>query len=553
MINFLSSYLIGGIEDQVGVFYSHYKFQEGSISLLLPLLSNQPLLGLFYDIPAYYFDPIFYTNIYNIAQILLTSICSYYFFKAFNLKKSISIMLSIIFSLSPYTFYNLGVHPSLLTIWPILLFLSSFKVVFENSYKKNLLPAFMLIIGFLFNNYFGYFGFIIFSIFTLAHIFSLRLNFYEALIVIRKYLFIVIVAILGIGTALLPYFLYAPNLNGGASRVVTRSMEDFFYFSSRPWYYFIPSVDNPFLGKYAESTINILQNDWGYWLTTNYFVSEHSISYLGYINLAFAILGGIYLYKKKDIESKEKSFYISLAITAIALILFTMPPYFTISMYKIYTPTYLLAMYLPVFRSMARLSLLVVLIELIFTGYGYVYLKSKFKNTSIFYMLLVVIGLLSLGEFYVKLRVLHVGTAPVVYTYLKTNISDDSLLAVYPYNSTTDVLFWTKEHQKEILNKRDYVDGDFEAEEFTQELKTSNGLEKAKSMGVNYILFFRYAGGKDRILEKEFFDNSPMLTKVISYELPIEEVDSDIWLKRFFKIEDLNDSKRNHAEIYKLN
>jgi hypothetical protein len=143
-----------------------------------------------------------------------------------------------------------------------------------------------------------------------------------------------------------------------------------------------------------------------------------------------------------------------------------------------------------------------------------------------------------------------VGDVPVVYKYINENLPQDSVLVAYPYNSSIDVLFWSNQHNRVLMNPRDYKSPTFDSEEFTQNLKTPEGLKLAKDLGATHLIFFKYAGDKDRVMEEKFFKESKNLTLIGTFD---ELISGKEYQSDFLKIVDFENYKRSYSYLYKIN
>jgi len=561
-------FLIGTLGDNLWIFWESFRLNIGISSdnyyglfgNNLPRVFSEPSLWLPYFFISKLLSNVLLWNTFIVSMFIINLFISYRFFRVF-VDKYISLCLSLIWCFSPFVFYRSEQHLSLSAIFVVPLFL--YLVIKLKEFKySNLLLGFCIALIFTFSNYSGYFLLLLYSLyFIFKALIYKKGNLIKSLIFLLKKLFILYFTFtLSVTILAFKYIYYTYFLSQSVTSVqgVERNLEDFFYFTSRPWYYFLPSPENPWFGGFTTRVINWLQNDWGYWLTYNYFPSEHSASYLGYINFIFAVLGLVYVYKKlkffkvikwgsfrlvslkikylyfnriyeaeveKNTELKKYLNIFILGLVAIVLIVLTMPPYFTISLHKVYMPSFILWKIFPMFRVLARMGVLILLIELIYTGFGYVYflkiLKSKLlklksnqlgslliKKWSVtsFFILLPFITL-SLMEFYVPITLTDVSTPPAVFTYIKNDTPKNSVIAVYPYGKTGDAVFWLSEYQRNLANPKDYVnlENGFSSSEFTKKLNTCEGLLNAKNSGINYLVYFYGKdGNKDIIAFSEF-------------------------------------------------
>ena len=684
---FISHYILGVLEDNTlslwfGNLYKihksfHIKWFNYPFGIdYNPSGTNEPFIWYPYRFLISKFDTVSTYNLFIIFTFLLSGLFSWFFFKRYIKKNLVSIFLSFIFTFSPFFWYQLRSHVSITQIWFLLLVL----IFFLDSDKKTIFHKFLggvlivILIGI--SNYLGYFvllfmvsyiaikfiltigtkglaaGIKTFSSYVLMFVtvitFSLiflapyfRVNYRTAEPVdqsvtkeniVYTYVDGERTRIVGDSWRLMPNYSFFDNFKYKDTRKIDNSLEEFFYFGSRPWYYFLPSPENPWFGNFTNTVISSLQKGWGYWLTSNYFPSEHTASFLGWTNLFFAIIGSIYIVKRafkvkprrkntsdnkietlklgkwgnsalvrnfsikiknlRQIDVENNYFEILiLGFVALFLALLTMPPYFTISLHRIYMPSYLLWELFPMFRVLARLGIIVLLIELVFTGYGYIsflqFIKRKIENkklltskvlqsntgrkvknlSSVIYksrnlfaknwtftsfLILLPVFTLSLMEFYVPVKVTNISTAPKVYSYINKETPSESVIAIYPYSKTNDGFFWMKEYQRPLINPKGHEASifDFSSKDFTFDLNSCKGILEAYNLGTDYIVYFYK---EDKAAAKDFFDSTNLLFKEKEFvENGKDTQDLGLW-NTFITVVDAGTSESNSSLIYKLN
>jgi hypothetical protein len=587
------NFFIGSLEDNLGYFVLTYLlrfFGEGYVSLinypfgvdffLRP--SNQPLFHTPLLVLGSTFNSMVVYNVVVVLSVALALVASFWFFKHFLKSGFISVLCSFIFVFSSYFYYHSKSHLDLIQVWALVVFVLTFLKA--KTYLQYFLSGAVLVAVTLISNYLGFVGIVFVSIYCAVDLLLTR-----GLGDLKKKLISIFVLgltfILGAGVFLLPYieinyfsegsqivgvedgdsWKIVQDAGGGAGEDVeipqtgflSRPLEDFFVFSSRPWYYFLPSVDNPFLGSASASVIEFLQNSWGYWLTSNYFVSEHSTSYLGYVNLLFAAVGVYAVYRggMLSFSLKTKKVLGVLLITAFGLAVVSMPPYFTINLKEYYLPSYFIWKVFPMFRVLSRLGILVLLIELVFTGVGFMVFAKfiagssrKFKKLGSFVILIPFT--LSLMEFYVPPEITKVEDIPEVYTYIKLNTPEDSVIAVYPLSSSEYTLFWMQEHGRAIINtgKLERPEFGFYPKDFTQKLPTCVGILEARNLGATHILSFAKGG----LPPESYFESSNMLTKIYGYENN-DFKSGKINSRRFFEVNDIGSKSIQKVSLYRIN
>ncbi|MBU2566315.1 hypothetical protein KKG46_02015 [Patescibacteria group bacterium] len=335
------------------------------------------------------------------------------------------------------------------------------------------------------------------------------------------------------------------NING---KVLSRPFEDFIVFSSRPWYYLLPSVDNPFFGGLSEQFLNRLSSGENY-LTQNYFKAEHSASYLGWVNTILALVGIFSLFR-----SKRSTFvsYRALLITIIMLILLTMPPVFVLRNVTFYSPSYILFEIFPMFRVLARAGILILFLTLIFTGYGYYalanLLKSKKIKSLVIRSVLVTLAVFSVSEFFIPLKVTHIGTPPEVYSYIGATDFLKSPVVIYPYNKANEALFWMPTYKQPLINPKSYENKPtgFVSENFTNLLNTASGLEAAQHMGAKYLVYFYVV---DKNGGTAFFDSNPQLVRIGDFK---EDSPPERMFFKFLQVIEAGSATTNSAILYKF-
>lgn len=587
-----SSVLLTNYIDYIPYNYTFYQF-------FFPLFTNQPItwtllsaLGRTQSIYLY--------NIYLFTILLISFYSSNILFKRFF--PNISVFLAFIFVFSPYVYAHFGRHHELLNIYLypilILLLLSTYKKI---TIKKSIMFVACIVFSTLISNYIGFFLLLILLFYSFVEFFinlsifpvlkALKVLFYKLIVIASSILFLYI--------SLFSYF--NTNLFGAGSSIIDlsgRPLEDFFYFTSRPWYYFLPSPENPWFGNLTIQAIDWLQNDWGYWLTTNYFPSEHTSSYLGIVNILFAFIGFIYVIKKvfefstkeirffgikftllrlkirkrgvKSAYMRTQEYYLPvfiLGIVAFIMFIFSLPPYFTIALKKIYMPSYILWEYLPMFRALSRLGIFIFLVVLIYTGYGYIaivgyiklYLSKIIKSrgsfrkytrfilsnwrifTVVFFLPIFIVSLL---EFYTVIYVTRITRAPEVYEYLGSTYGD-SKIVVYPYEKVPNSLLWLGTSTSKVYNasKYDTKGNIINSNIFTENLVNCTGATLASAEGVRFLVYYYNVTG-----DKNLFANNPALELVAEFkgDIPDEEDYT------YYKILNVGDTIGSSTLLYKI-
>jgi len=553
-------YIFGILEDSTGLFVlskiynlltesfiQSYGFPFGynpSLTLL-----TEPIYFAIFFFFSNFLDPIYTFNIFNIITILFTFFISFKFYNYLLKNKYISLALSIFTIINPYMIYHIRSHPQLIQIWSVYLlfyYLVKYKLFIVFKAKNYIILGLLVSFNFLISNYLGFFSYILYFYLFLTHqVINLYYKNYKNILVSIKYFILSIAVSLAVlFIFLFPYFknLYQQNnsINISDNSIQTpfnRPIEDFITFSSRPWYFIIPPVDNIFFGNISSSIINYLQNEWGNYLTKNYFKSEHSSLYLGIINIIISFFGLYYLYKNRiNIQANT----IILLSSIPFLIFFTLPPIIVINNFSIYSISYIIWVFFPMFRVLSRLGIIIFILNLILVGFGYKYLFSTLKKPFFYFMFSVLI-LITLSELYVPLKFTYVGNVPNSIKYLSDNLKENDAIATYPYDKTNYVFFWQRDHKKNVINPKGYynVSNNFDSNEFTDKLITCNGIINSINLGMTHIINFD--------LTEKFFENQMFLTMVYIGE----DVEISKKSNNFIKYETANIGAK--FKIYKVN
>lgn len=551
---FLSNVLIGTLEDNVDLLTSKEFY-----------LTSQPVIDVLFFVFKRYFgiNSIFLSNLFVIFTFALIFFTCFKLFKL-HFSKYISIILSLIFILSPYHLYHLRGHISLIQTWTIVLYLYLF-LKSKNVRDFILLGVYLGFVS-LISNYLAFFCLLFIVLFIVARIITdYVLNKSFKTKEIRNYCIHIIISMVSITIFLWPYAkvnYFNPNSSTKENLSIydverpkkvryERPIEDFIIFSARPWYYFLPSVDNPFFGDISKNVITALQDKWGYYLTFNYFKSEHSSNYLGLVNLILAVPGFIFITKKvftkdrKNNKDNKNTKFIQLfilSLTGLGFIILSMPPYFVLFGLKIFTPSYLLWKVFPMFRVLSRLSIFVLLIELILAGFGISNFIEKYPKCK--KGILITVLVLSFMEFYIPLKFTDLSSIPQPYVYVKNNTLVNANIFIYPHSKLLESKYWKSEHNRNLVNVNKDVS-------YTESLLTCNGLNTIRD-STDYLIYFKNADNNytNNIL---FLENNPILEKIVSFEYTDkDELDLGIFSK-FVRIIKAGDTLSNSATVYKIN
>ena len=548
--------VIGGLDDQIGLLIwstisnfpfsitiksiaSFLVYQDIFRGLINPLLSNQPAVWL----PVSFLLSVFGNNFYNVL-IVFTLLLNFYVATILFGKFKYKFFCAIVFTFSSYTWLHLGKHIEISQVWVLLLF---FHVLLKSNLTKVNVKSFIKL-GFLLSlaglvfNYYGLF-------LALFYLFYILYDFLLDYIKTKKPNFFLLINLLGsflISSAIVLLFLF-PYINANYLNVstnkqgnfsMTRPIEDFFSFSSRPWYFIIPSPKNVIYGQLSENLLLKIKAT-GNFLADDYFVYEHSANFYGYSFILLLMFCCCYVFLHKKISKIPMVNYLNtkkFVILAFVLFLFTLPPFVTISGLTIYTPGYLIYKFFPMFRVTTRLSPLILICLLLALANSSELMSKDNRVYKIFRLFLPLIAVLIILETYVPVKIYTVRDTPEIYYYLVKSTNQTTVFASYPLELARESFLFTATHQRNFINPSVYETPNFSSKKFTTALATKEGLKNAKTSGVGYLLFSKKFTAQS-MLEDPKSVKSPDPEKFFRENLTLEKDFGDILL---FKLDNRN-------------
>jgi len=452
-----------------------------------------------------HFDIFVGINLIAILYILLNFYFSFLLFSKLHTNNIISFIFSIFYTFSIYFIYRVvSFTPNLYQIFffpLIILLLLRYKGI------KVILFSILLLIFFSFSSYYGFFSLIIVIFWFFSELFVSNQIFIQRIINFIKNTIIVLIPLI-----LLLLIMYAPlvvrnltflsDLRGtndvSSNNTRYRMIEDFYNFSFRPWYFFIPPQNSVYFGSLSKEIYKKIA-DTHYYLADDYSEREMAGSYMGwhFIIGTFVVFILLWLKKFKKVRYslfneiyKNEKLIIRCFVIIICILLISGPPSFTISGYLFYTPSYLLYSIAPAFRSLVRLSSVIYLFILIinyFLFLDFYYLLNKKLYRFLF---IVIFVLLNYFLFAVEIPIIDTKQIPSEIIFLEKQ-KNKSTFVVYPRADYYSI-FWILQHKKRIINPIGLKSSDllFNSQEFTSQLITKEGIEAVKSMNVDYLVFY---------------------------------------------------------------
>ena len=537
----LTDYIYGFIEDNAGLFAlpkfiaglagctDFVGYPTGMCQNLWQ--NNQPFIFIPAFLLAKLMHPALAYNLIVLGGLALNFVFALRFFnKLFG--RFIGLLLTTTFVFSPYLAYQGRSHFDLIQVWPVIWFFHT--LFFSQSRHKPIYLGLLLTLTLGISNYLGYFTVLATALYLVFSFLTTKEKRATLKTALPKVVKATTVFFLTMLVFMLPYIksnYFAPKIrmeDATDTRAVNRPFEDFVIFSSRPWYYFLPSVDNPFFGQMTQKSLDLLAGTNNY-LTQNYFKAEHSASFLGWITVVLALGGVLWIFRTgSSLRMNTGPGYSALLLTVAGLVILTLPPSIVLNDIEVYTPSYLLFKVFPMFRVLSRLGIIIMLFALVFSGFGYKILSDfmlkKHAGLTTSRLILVLLTVFSVGQLFVPLKITHVATPPKVYRYLGQTDSFKSPIVVCPYSKTNEALFWLTTHQKALINPRFYSNKEtaFDSETFTNLLKSTHGLEQARDLGAKYLVYFYEV---DKNENADFFANTTLLTKIDDFKEGDKEVD----------------------------
>lgn len=555
-------FVIGGIGDQIAhlvwprllgldsltlqtlLNYAPYRYSFASY--LDPLSTSQPILWLILKLGDYAFGYNFYHALSVFIVFFTLPVCVKVL-KEFKYK----VILSLLFSFSSFYFIHLGVHIELVQLWLIPIFVIGFIQRVETG---KLWPfGILLAVATGVSNYLGFVLLVFASSYIIANLckklilrgetpnFSLgirtvlpqakedtlafrpegfiyRKGFKDFFLSIIKFGLVGFISLLSI----FGYYIYKNYYQNVSQKDIIyytstdsthKSYGNFFSFSSRPWYFLIPSTRNPILGGIATAIYNKIKST-NYFLADDYFPKEHAGNYFGLLFLTTTTFFTIRTLVSRHAKSSLKKKILLLWGTVAIMISFAMPPFFTISGVKIYTPGEIIYRTLPMFRTTTRISVVILFCLLIILGLTSNFVVSTAKRKWLVTAYMIALLVVTLAETYNTVRIKRYLYPPNVYAYLQRLPDTKVLFAVYPYSKTEEAFFWMPTHKKLILNHKGYTPFSFNPETLTARFTTTAGLEETKKLGASYIIVYKDSTAN----ELNFFSNSPLLSLEKTFE-----------------------------------
>lgn len=427
---------------------------------------------------------------YNLSILLafpLTAIATYFLLSSLLDNRVVAFIGGLVFAFSPAVVMHFaGGHTNYGFNAFIPLFLWA---LFNNQSKRTFISAFWVAASFvciaLTNLYFGYFAIYI-AIYFLAFDVLSRKDEVGYKVIFKNYIYCAIISI-----CLMLLFLsdllfrqFSVSSDGHIKLLAFRDFSNLVVYSSRPWEFFIPSIDHPFLGRYVFDFVHTHLHG------SNVF--EQTL-YLGLVPIVLFIAGVVFVLRRK-MNAPHRSYFIFFAFGALWMYFLSLPPFISIGSLSIPSVSYFAYALLPMFRGYVRFGILVNFFVACSAAVVLTHLYQHMRRARFFAMLAILVSLLafeyrSIPSGYAQ----TISTPPTVYSWLAQQPSD-IIVAEYPMMQRDDAsfytyLFWQRIHKKKLVNgaARDNEKA-WEFFEKVNDLGRPQTPDLLRSVGVKYII-----------------------------------------------------------------
>jgi hypothetical protein len=144
------------------------------------------------------------------------------------------------------------------------------------------------------------------------------------------------------------------------STLIYRPIEDYYSFSLRPWYFFIPPVNSYLFSDFSQSMYSRIKAS-GHYLADDYDKFEMMGTFIPWHLVIFPILALGYLMRRKQ-QVLNKTLILRLTLVLGVILFISLPPSIVIRGVTIFTPSYVVYHVLPIFRVLARWSVVIYLL-----------------------------------------------------------------------------------------------------------------------------------------------------------------------------------------------
>lgn len=357
-----------------------------------------------------------------------------------------------------------------------------------NRMQRTLFSAFCVAAGFalvtLTSLYFGYFAIYIGLFFVVFDISSSQGE--EKRAIFRNYLYAAIFAIVLIVPFEYKEF-YRQFTSSSDALAQAGRFRDFGaleVYSSRPWEFFIPSIDHPILGGLFYNFMKTHLHG------SNIF--EQTL-YLGLVPTGLFLAGMVFAARGK-FDPEHRNYFLFFAFGALWMYFLSLPPLISMGGISLPTVSYFAYKLAPMFRVYARFGILVNFFVACALAVVLAHLYRHMKRARYYAMLAVLLPVLVFEYWSVPPGyALAVDQPPEVYRWLAKE-QGNIIVAEYPMMPNEEAafytyLFWQRIHKKKMVNGASPDNA--RAWAFFEKVKNLSDPETPsllKSAGVKYVL-----------------------------------------------------------------
>lgn len=441
-----------------------------------------------YFLSLFFGDVISY-NLLLLSSFPLSGIFAYLLFFEMTKDKISAFVFSLVFAFSPYHFWKAYNHLDLSMIQYIPLFLwSLIRLERVKNIKMALICGLTLSILILLNFYYGFFALLTLGLFFLL---GLILEIFRRELKVIKRIYLYSVVLLSSFLVSVPFvlpvlktFIFKSPVTVATAEVYQRPLDNLLLLTARPWSYFLPSIDNPFLGDLSIKVYRFIKSLSNDFKTDMPFPHETTV-YLGLFSLTFFLLS-VYLWCRRKIDNKILPLLI---LTTTGLFMMSLPPFVIIRNITIRLPSFYLHQYFPMFRSYGRLGIFVLPLFAAISSLSFSYLLDKLKaRTKILAILASVVFIMFEYTNIPPFKVTNFAKIPKVYEWLKRQDGDPIVLE-YPKNfNLTEGELFQRYHLKKTANWHSQSPY-FGLWNYVEDIYDPESFEILSGLNIKYVIF----------------------------------------------------------------
>jgi len=439
-------------------------------------------------------------NLWVMAGFVFSALAM--FFLVFNLTGSLlaSAFAGLAFGFSPYAVsQSSGGHIGfVMNFWLPLYVWSLLTLSKELNLRRAFVSGIFLALVTMTSLYYGFFT-IVFSVFFLIfHLVRIQKDtpdHYAGKKLIDRCFIVLVSAVI----IMIPFYwktipaLLAGFADPAGSYHRNLNLYQLVNYSARPWDYFLPPIDNPFLGHLTEKFVR------GHLHGSN--VHEQTL-YLGW-TLILLCLAGFFMAVKGYLSEGRRRYFWFFFSGAVVMAFISGPPYFPACGTRIPLVSWFLYSIAPMFRVYARIGVFVMLCMAGIAGLVLSELGDRIKipwKKASFFCIVVFFLLFELSSS--NSLLVDVSKTPAVYSWLSEQKQDFSV-AEYPMAISIDYnhyayLFWQRLHRKRLVNGAPEGSVQDKIRQKLENLNDPMTPVMLRKMGVKYIIIHaeRYIEGR---------------------------------------------------------